>query len=354
MQRLVAFEIAAALSWTGASLAGPSGPTAAFKAWSAACDNTRSCTAIGFTENAAEPGPHLFITRGAGAGDAPKVEIGLGYNDGVDALKAGDRVEIAIDGPAPLRFTADIRRGPESYDWPEVVFPAGRTDAFLAALLQGRRMTVSHAGQILGATSLEGASASLRWVDDQQKRAGTVTALVARGPRPASSVPAAPEQPVVRLAPAVSQSDLPSPPAALLGRADVRECASNYEEEEMRGPRASRLSATEYLWHVPCGAGAYNFNALFIIARADGSGARSPGFDAMPQEPDHLINASYDPKTRILESFAKGRGVGDCGLEARWAWDGRAFQLIHMRRMDECLGVTSEHWPVLWRARTRN
>jgi len=331
--------------------AAPSGPTAGFKDWLVACDNVRTCTAVGFAENAAvESGPHLFITRGGGGADRPEVEIGLGYSDAVEALTDGERIEIGIDGPRALRFALTIQRDEESYQGPVAVFPAERTEAFLAALTQGSRMTVYKGDAVLGSASLNGSSAALRWIDDRQKRAGTVTALVARGGAPASAVPAPPALPAVRLGPRLNQADLPKAPRALLERADVRECADNYEPDEVPAPHAVRLNATEYLWQIPCGAGAYNFNSLFVIARADGTGARGPGFDI--DETDHLINAEYDANTRILSSFYKGRGLGDCGVEANFAWDGRAFQPVLIRQMDECLGVTAEHWPVVWRART--
>ncbi|MFY0010917.1 DUF1176 domain-containing protein, partial [Acinetobacter baumannii] len=42
------------------------------------------------------------------------------------------------------------------------------------------------------------------------------------------------------------------------------------------------------------------------------------------------------------------RGVGDCGLGARYVWDGTRFRLIEMRMMDECRGSTN--WLTVWRA----
>jgi hypothetical protein len=52
-----------------------------------------------------------------------------------------------------------------------------------------------------------------------------------------------------------------------------------------------------------------------------------------------------------LSSLALGRGVGDCGVAAEWAWDGKAFRLMRAIMMSSCRGVPVEDWPVLFRAR---
>ena len=352
MRRFALLALACGLALHEPSRAAEGGATAGFRNWSVACDNVRACTAIGFAENAgAEAGPHIYITREAGAGARAEVEIGLGYSDAMGALKNGDRLQVVVEGASTLQIPVTVRRGAGSYEWPEIHLPADRAEAFVAALGQGSRVTVKSGDKVLGAVSLDGSSAALRWIDDQQKRAGTVTALVAKGPKPASAVPSAPPLPVVRLAAAVSQEGVPDAPAALLADERVKTCADEYDADADRVPSAVRLSATEYLWYVPCGSGAYNFTTLFLISRADGSGLRGAGFDL--DEPDMLINANYDPRTRLLDSFYKGRGLGDCGSEAQWAWDGTAFRLVLLRQMTDCLGVTSEHWPVVWRARTQ-
>ena len=63
------------------------------------------------------------------------------------------------------------------------------------------------------------------------------------------------------------------------------------------------------------------------------------------------INGQYDPKTRTLSAFAKGRGIGDCGTLQTWAWTGDRFALTEERSMGECAGVPSDMWPVAWRTR---
>lgn len=49
-----------------------------------------------------------------------------------------------------------------------------------------------------------------------------------------------------------------------------------------------------------------------------------------------------------LSTYAKGRGIGDCGTAERFAWDGEMFRLIERREMNQCRG--SPHWITVWRA----
>jgi hypothetical protein len=62
-----------------------------------------------------------------------------------------------------------------------------------------------------------------------------------------------------------------------------------------------------------------------------------------------LTNGGWDPKTRLLGSYEKGRGLGDCGSAESYAWDGRRFRLIEATTMGECRG--SHDWITVWTAR---
>ena len=66
-------------------------------------------------------------------------------------------------------------------------------------------------------------------------------------------------------------------------------------------------------------------------------------------EPDDLlVNAAYDPATRVIDSFNKGRGVGDCGYAASWTWTVRGFVQTTSSGMGECWGVPQDYWPTFW------
>jgi hypothetical protein len=114
-------------------------------------------------------------------------------------------------------------------------------------------------------------------------------------------------------------------------------------------PQAARLSADKVLWQVPCSGGAYNFDSLFVVADKAGHVVPAPleGVD------DGLAtNADYDPETRILSSYGKGRGIGDCGGANDWVWTGEVFALSRAATMPVCRGYGGD-WPTVFSAEVR-
>jgi hypothetical protein len=71
-------------------------------------------------------------------------------------------------------------------------------------------------------------------------------------------------------------------------------------------------------------------------------------------QPDNsTVNGQYDPGSRTLSAFAKGRGIGDCGVSQTWVWTGDRFTLGGESVMGDCAGVPSDYWPMTWRSRSR-
>ena len=61
------------------------------------------------------------------------------------------------------------------------------------------------------------------------------------------------------------------------------------------------------------------------------------------------MNLSWDETKRVLSSYFKGRGIGDCGASTDWAWDGTRFQVVLEKAMGECQGAIA--WIPYYRAR---
>jgi hypothetical protein len=95
----------------------------------------------------------------------------------------------------------------------------------------------------------------------------------------------------------------------------------------------------------------------YVLRRgAKGVEARVADFDLAKEwwgEEGHpvLINSEWDSKRRLLTSFSKGRGLGDCGLGQDFAWDGTRFRLVRQIEMGECRG--SLDYITTWRADVR-
>lgn len=313
-----------------------------FKDWTVVCDNLRTCQVAGFSSDDGELPAVLRLSRGAAAGAAATVEIDL-----IDA-------EVDLGGKPPtLRvddrvvLTARAKRTSEAGGF-TIVLDDGQVGPLLGAARNGTLLSIHAGDKAVGRVSLAGMVAALRYVDDQQKRAGTVTAMVAKGAAPAASVPAPPAAPVLHAASAVAQAGLPSkPPAAALALGRKAECDT--EPGSQGEPQAWRLSADKVLWQIPCGGGAYNFSGLFVVVDKAGRAALAP----LEGAGDGLAtNADYDPKTRILTAYGKGRGIGDCGESSEWVWTGEAFALSQAAVMPVCRGYGYD-WPVVFRAEVR-
>ena len=169
-----------------------------FGDWQVGCDNGLVCTMASLLpDDGAGAGATLNLTRDPGPQGRYHAILGEGVTDASGRKPA-------------VRFTVDGR-------------DLGRdANALAAAMANGRVLKVPG-----GTISLKGASAALRYIDAMQGRAGTVTATVATGAKPAASVPPAPALPIVaaqRLTPYTAKLP-PSVVATMkrIGRCDLSE-----------------------------------------------------------------------------------------------------------------------------------
>jgi uncharacterized protein DUF1176 len=311
-----------------------------FGDWTVGCDNGRACHAVALVpEDWPDDALTMSVRRGAAPEAPPTIGFELGEESGATALAAdGERL--------PLRLVVA--------DMMAAVGP-GDARAVLGALRSGQRIEVlATDGRSLGKVSLNGATAALLYMDDQQKRIGTVTALVRAGPRPASSVPPAPPLPMVRGAPPPGKSG----PTLSEGRIRALRNQAGCTIDEVGGPDEHEIAPMDpghSLLLLACGSGAYNVSYVpFVVAAAPGGpAAKIAAFDAnedwwREEGKPILINAGWDAERRRLVSFSKGRGLGDCGTSREYAWDGTRFRLVEQAEMGECRG-SADHITT-WRA----
>ncbi|MFA4938079.1 DUF1176 domain-containing protein [Brevundimonas sp.] len=325
--------------------------TKQFRDWSATCGNDGTCWAFGFAPEFAAGWVRITLAPGPDA----QPQILFGYWPDGDA-KGSNQIALTIDGRA---FAAALSEEGEAEMPIGEIRPNAR--AAIDAMAQGKVMTIRGASS--QDVSLSGAAAALLWIDEKQGRLDTPTALIRRGDRPAATVPVAPPLPTITPAPAVDQAGFgdvnQTVPAALRSRTEVGTCLKESSMPAISDMvMSARLDARTELWAVPCGAGAYNVTHNWYLTGPGGrdprpailAGTAGPGAD--PTMPDNsTVNGAYDPKTRTLSAFAKGRGIGDCGSAQTWAWTGDRFVLTEESTMGQCAGVRSDLWPVAWRTR---
>ncbi|WP_171982533.1 DUF1176 domain-containing protein [Sphingomonas sp. LM7] len=294
--------------------------------WAVACDNLKICE---MTSLLVEQSEEELISASISRAPGPQG----GFEVVVDSGKAAGSLALAIDGKTVARGVPKAG---------VVRFQGADAARIVAAMIDGSTLTLANAS-----ISLKGSSAALRFIDAGQGRAGTVTAAVAKGTRPAAGVPAGPATPRVA---ALRGGGKPAPISAAL-RAQMKKAAGCEEtsETDPNELQAFALGGGATLALLPCGSGAYNINSVPFLVRGgkavvadidysgDGSG-----------EAPMLTNAWWDAKTSVLSTHAKGRGIGDCGESASFVWDGKAFHLIELRSMDECRGSTN--WLRTWKA----
>lgn len=335
----------AGLVFAAATAGAAKADSGSFGDWSVVCDNTRTCTALGFgdLDEMGSTG-HIAIRREGVADAAPRARL-------VTAGQGEASLSLAIDGRVPEGLAGlPARNAPEDPERRVTDLTAEQTQALLAGLINGGSLAVREAGRPVLQVSLSGSSASLRFMDDRQKRAGTLTALVAKGAKPASAVPPPPPPPSLAAAPAARQVGLPSAvPQAIAAR--LNGCDEDIAELGLE-PDVARLGQDRLFWAVACSRGAYN--VVYRLFLTDGAGrAAEPLRLTYPsgEVAEEVMNVQYDAETRSLTNFDKARGLGDCGAITTWRWTGQGFVLAEQTLMPECRGVLPEAWPLSYRSR---
>ncbi|MEK1890597.1 MAG: DUF1176 domain-containing protein [Phyllobacterium sp.] len=322
-------------------------PAKSFKGWVVGCDNLRNCTALGMAPDN-DDSAYVRVTRGGGIGDRPKVAITIDI--GADAAKSTLKLELngATTGTVsadPLQTTVDGSLATASLEG----------DA-AAGLIEAMRNATSMSVTILqdaktGAKCdipLTGSAAAFLYLDDEQKRVGTETALAMKGSAASSALLPLPVASVVR---AVKLTEIPDPlpkrPEGVKEPPADSGCTSDFPD------MAIKLSNKLTLWGVCNATGAYNIDYTYWIvgegkprlARFNIPGLKTDFY------PGTATNLSLADDSVTLNSFAKGRGLGDCGTSADWVWDGEGLRLARYSELDACSGVVSDDWPVLFQAK---
>jgi hypothetical protein len=320
-----------------AQVAGPSDVTS-FGDWAVACDNLRFCEAASLmADDNVENPPQIAIMREGGPAGVLAIEVAPDAE-----YRGGYRLE--IDGRTALVGTLS---------GPSLVVVGGRADALAEAMLKGQMLVLRGGdGKPLSQASLRGITATLRYFDAQQGRVGTATALVAKGERPLSAVPAVPATPRIGFVlPSGKPAAIPAALRAAMGKQS--QCDEVYADGvggDKPETEAFALGGGKTLVLIPCGSGAYNYSTVPFVV--EGGKAAVARFDRVPGSSEvglaTLVNAGWDAAKAELGTYAKGRGIGDCGASETFVWDGAMFRLIELRAMGECRGSTN--FLRLWKA----
>jgi hypothetical protein len=302
-----------------------------FHDWVAACDNGLACRAVALApEDALQPAVTLVLDRAAGPDAVPTLSF-------TTQEERTPPFAISVDGKL-------LAQGGTAKDG-AVAFEGAEATQLATALGNGGKLAVADAaGKPIGEVSLAGAAAALRWIDAQQDRAGTTGALVARGKEPDTAPAAA--LPVIRAAPLSGEAALLDP-----ARVAAMKREAGCETDRNLGQPDAKPIDGRTLVLLPCSSGAYNLMMAVFVVR---DGKHTPAeFDApsgmSPEDSPvkNVVDGSF--ADGVLTSFARGRGLGDCGIKQQFVWDGTRFRLSRQEEMPECRG--SRNYLPTWRAR---
>jgi Protein of unknown function (DUF1176) len=333
-----------------------------FREWLAACDNLRNCSAYGF-ESVVTGSTYLRIERGGAPNALVKITLAVFADDDITfTVRFNDPSLPGLpdNAIAGTKGDDDLRR--------VVLTDTVSADMLIASIRKAEKIIVTRtdppgkkqpSDPLVSEISMSGAVASLLWIDEQQQRLGTVTALIRKGDQPASAIPPQPKAAVI----VAAKSATGTPPAkhspALIakGRALCGE-----EDEGSKLEDVWPLGGGQFLYSFTCpdSSGAYNYHQSLLIAAGGNAGSARPVKFGWPIKVGDLhedpstgaiaTNPVFDAKTMTLSTFSKGRGIGDCGAREEWIWDGKAFKLALLKIMPHCKGIPLDDWPALYRA----
>lgn len=316
-----------------------------FRDWMAGCDNVKTCTALSLPAEAADPIAYLRLERPAGPEGTASLRLKLRG----DWKTPPRTVQLKLDGAAfpaggkPLPVAADA-------DVVALTFSAEDTATLIEAARKATKLTVTAPG-LSGNVSLAGSVAAMLWIDEQQGRLGTTTALVRKGAN--TAVPPAPALPMIAAIPAPPMLDMKAPKlqAASL-RAELKKKDPDSCEDDaalLEQDEAWALGNRRVLVALACSRGAYNLSSSFFVMPENEPAKAAPL--SFAGGGNDLTNASFDPRTGHIAFFDKGRGIGDCGATGGYAWTGSAFAQTEFSMMGECRGISSEDWITLYRSK---
>ncbi|MDI3427441.1 DUF1176 domain-containing protein [Enterobacter sp. V87_3] len=317
-----------------------------FSDWQVTCNNQNFCVARNTGEH---HGLVMTLSRSAGAKTDATLRIDLGGFSSPSVKEPDIAPRLLLDN-APVKL--DPQRW-QLTPWHLKTEDAATISAFLKHIQEGHTLTLRGGRQI---ASLDGLKAALLFIDAQQKRVGSETAWIKKGDDPPLSVPPAP---ALKKVATVNPTPTPLTHAELNDLLDYGTWRMNNSQCSLdpsrREVRVTALTDDKALLIVSCEAGAYNtVDLAWLVSRKKPFAARTvrlrlPFTPSSESSEMELMNASFDGKNRELTTLALGRGIGDCGIQTRWRFDGQRFRLVRYAEEPSCDGWNGpDAWPTLW------
>ena len=281
------------------------------KDWELACDNTRTCRAVGYHRDDDHNNPlALLLERQAGVATATTAKLMLGYYGENETPPMPASLDVLVNGRSLGRVAVAKNSGIAELN-------ATQTAAVLLALPKVADVQFV-SGKNRWKLSGDGATAVLLKMDEAQGRLGTATALVKKGNASDDGVLAPLPVPVVRIGVMDASKPVDKRLAVaikpLLASGKDNDCTDLAKTEDAESLQIWRLNATKLLVSARCWSAAYNFGYGYWLVN-----------DKPPYQPQLMTDSGSDYSHGIISANHKGRGLGDCWSSNEWVWNGIDF-----------------------------
>lgn len=310
--------------------------------WEIFCSNTGTCQAAGYQNDDGNNNPaSLLLTRQAGAKQTVKAEFALSdYEQSMPAnqlknmhfyVNGKDLGAVAIDGvDIPFMGTLSVNQ----------------VNALLQQSTQNTEIVFKNA-HYQWQISDTGMTAVLLKMDDFQKRVGTVGALVKKGKADEFKVLAA--QPKLM----VKQVKTAAKPYLTLQSKD-KQYQAVYRSLMSTKPKNAGYDVCEGVYDnasddiQPQAIELYKLSnhkvlAMTLCWRA----AYNEGYgvwlldESLTGKATFVTEAASGFDSGMIDSYQKGRGIGDCWASEQWAWNGQRFVQTVDRWSGMCKGLAA-------------
>lgn len=301
-----------------------------FKDWAVVCETAAICTALTSKSGRTDSETYSFklmLRRDWNEGSTIKVRLQFSNAE----PRNGSPFIFEVDDGRAFRFEdgAGYQRAGKDFE----LVDQEQANLLINTLRQGDRLYITFINPQARETglgfSLAGVTASLLWMSEQ----GQVTATGSGTEVVKQSGDEIPEL------------------VANLHRADG--VCTGYGDA-IFAPEVFSLTEDESLFILNCTSGAYNFGSRLYHYDQRYSEVRILHFADYSDDygwggTDVLFNVSFDPATNTLNSFSKGRGLGDCGSAAIREWSDYGFKLVEFRYWETCDGTRMPaDWPTIF------
>ena len=317
--------------------------------WTVECSNGLTCQ-MSFWDWGSKGMQYLgFERRGA-----PHAAVQLRLRTAPDfspETDAGVTYRFTVDGRELLLLTArDLvqEEHNEAYLYPDLYPDQARVLALLEAMEAGKSaevIVVGKAGSQVLPVKLNGVKGAMLYLDEVQGRLDSVDALEAKGDKQPPKDASAKDIRTLEDMPEIVRKDFTDSGGA---------CSDLLPETIKQFDGFDVTIGAIRLIGVPCATGgAYNQPyALYTVNEVVERISFPDMHEGKPTTMSTAMNIDFNPVTKTMRAFFRGRGLGDCGEYHKWQLDkmGNRLELLEIRIKGECDEGSNDptSFPLAW------